>query len=134
MRFVSRGYSDPLGFDFLLMSGLLSRAYKEFAQPLLEVVDPPVIKIQGKEALVQGSIRRRALYRGSRGYLLGGPDSSNTIWMRMEKLPGGWKLVEARGLMPLGFDERAMKLLGAEVGLKLGAREKIEKKESCMPC
>ncbi|MEN6439761.1 MAG: hypothetical protein ABFD97_14395 [Syntrophobacter sp.] len=116
------------------MSGLLSRAYKEFAQPLLEVVDPPVIKIQGKEALVQGSIRRRALYRGSRGYLLGGPDSSNTIWMRMEKLPGGWKLVEARGLMPLGFDERAMKLLGAEVGLKLGAREKIEKKESCMPC
>jgi hypothetical protein len=36
--------------------------------------------------------------------------------------------------MPLGFDERAMRLLGAEVGLPLSTDEKEEKKAFCMPC
>jgi hypothetical protein len=134
MRFVSPGYADPLGFDFRLMSGFLSRAYKEFAQPRLEVVDSPVIEIQGTEAVVQGSIRLQAFYRGRRSYLLGGSDSSNAVWMRMEKLSAGWKLTELTGLRPLGLDEKFMKFLGAEVGLPLNAHEKVEKKEFCMPC
>ena len=134
MRFVSSNYSDPLGFDFELIAAFLSRAYKEFSNPYLEVVDSPSVEIQGKEAVIRGSIRLQAGYRGRRNYLLGGRDSSNTIWMRMEKLPAGWKLVELRGLRPLGFDERFMKLLGAEVGLRLSTGEKAEKEQFCMPC
>jgi hypothetical protein len=52
----------------------------------------------------------------------------------MEKSENGWKLVEVRGLMPLGFDEKYMKMFGAEVGLPLSGQEKMEKKEFCMPC
>ncbi len=134
MRFVSPGYADSIGFDFRTISELIAKAFKEFARPQIEIVEGPDILVRGAEAIVRGSIRLRASYRGKSGYLLGGPESSNTLWMRMEKLSGGWKLAEVRGLMPLGFDERAMKLLGAEVGLPLKDNEKQKKKEFCMPC
>jgi hypothetical protein len=134
MRFVSPRYADPEGFDFKILTGFLSKAFKEFTQPQMEIIEAPYIEVRGSEAVVQGSMRLQVFYRGRRNYLLGGPQSSNTVWMRMEKLAGGWKLLEIRGLMPLDFDERAMRLLGAEVGLPLSAREKMEKKEFCMPC
>ena len=134
VRFVSPGYADPLGFDFRLMSGFLSKAYKEFSYPLLEVVGPFDIEIRGTEAVVKGSIRLQGTYHGRRSYLLGGSDFTNAVWMRMEKSRNGWKLVELRGLRPLGFDEKIMKLLGAEVGMSLSTQEKQEKKEFCMPC
>jgi len=134
MRFVSLEYTDRMGFDHDLLSKLLRRAFKEFSQPWIEIVQGPDIQLQGAEAIVSGSIRLQALYRGKRNYLLGGPDSSNTLWLRMEKKPGGWKLAEMRGLMPLDFDERAMRLLGSELGMPLSARETAEKKEFCMRC
>jgi hypothetical protein len=54
--------------------------------------------------------------------------------MRMEKSENGWKLIEVRGLMPLGFDEKYMRLFRAEVGLPLTGHEKVEKREFCMLC
>jgi hypothetical protein len=133
-RFISTQYADHLGFDFRLMTGLLERAYKEFDRPEIEIVEPPDIRIDGTQAVILESIRVRAGYRGRHGYLLGGPEAANALIMRMEKSENGWKLVEIRGLMPLGFDEKYMKLLGAEVGLPLSGHEKAQKKEFCMPC
>ncbi|MFZ2444763.1 MAG: hypothetical protein WAW37_00255 [Syntrophobacteraceae bacterium] len=133
-RFISPRYADSLGFDFRLMTGLLARAYKEFDRPEIVIVDPPDVRIEGEQAVIRESIKVRADYRGGRNYLLGGPAAANALLIRMEKSENGWKLVEIRGLMPLGLEEKYMKLLGAEVGLTLSGREKVEKREFCMPC
>jgi hypothetical protein len=133
-RFFSPGYGDLQGFDFKLMMAMLARAYKEFDLPRIEMLDRPEIRIEGNHAFVRVSIRASAGYHGRRNYLLGGPAGANQLWVRMEKLPHGWKLAEVKGLMPLGFEEKFMKLLGAEVGVPLSEREKAEKKQFCMPC
>jgi hypothetical protein len=133
-RFISPLYADSLGFDFHLMTGFLARAYKEFDRPEIEIVEPPDMRIGGTQAVILENITVRAGYRGRLGYLLGGPGAANALVMRMEKSENGWKLIEVRGLMPLGFDEKYMKMFGAEVGLPLSGQEKMEKKEFCMPC
>lgn len=133
-RFISPRYADSLGFDFRLMTVFLARAYKEFDRPEIEIAEPLDIRIDGTQAVIIESIWVRAGYRGHRSYLLGSPEAANSLVMRMEKSEDGWKLVEVKGLMPLGFDEKYMRLLGAEVGLSLSGQEKVEKREFCMPC
>ncbi|MGA2402353.1 MAG: hypothetical protein ABSG91_11725, partial [Syntrophobacteraceae bacterium] len=133
-RFISRGYSDAWGFDFHLMTAMLARAYSEFDHPLVEVAPASDIVIEGSGALIRAAVRVQATRRGRSNYLLGSPQGFTKLLLRMEKLDSGWKIVQIKGLEPLGFEEKFMKLLGAEVGLPLSGPEKREKKQFCMPC
>ncbi|MHC1725561.1 MAG: hypothetical protein AB9866_06050 [Syntrophobacteraceae bacterium] len=92
------------------------------------------IDINAEGAVIHAGIRVEAVYGGKRNYLLGVPHDYNQVLVKMDKLDSGWKVAEIRGLAPLGFEEKFMKLLGAEIGLPLSAPEKVRKKEACMPC
>jgi hypothetical protein len=133
-RFISRGYCDEWGFDFHLMTAFLAKAYRQFDHPQVELCSAPDISIDGPGALIQAAVKVQATRKGRNNYLLGGPQNSNKLLVRMEKLDSGWKVAQIKGLEPLGFEEKFMKLLGAEVGLPLSEQEKREKKQFCMPC
>lgn len=134
LRFVSPKYSDNMGFSFTLMRELLERAYEEFDEPQIELADPLAIQIKGSKALVQARIRLSANYQGRRNYLLGDQKSPNSILLVLDKSSSGWKLFRIEGLRPLGFEERALRLLGAQLGLPLTEAEQMEKQKFCMPC
>jgi hypothetical protein len=134
LRFLSPRYSDSWGFNARLMKQVIQRAYKEFDQPRIELADPPLIRIEGQQALVTGSIRLTAGYQGRRNYLVGDSDHPNRLSLRMGKTASGWKLENIQGLRPLGFEETFFKLLGAEVGLSLTEKEKAARQQACMPC
>jgi hypothetical protein len=134
LRFVSTNYSDNMGFNYTFIRELLGRAYEEFDQPHIEIADDLVIQIQGNKAEVQARIRLSAIYQGRRNYLLGDQGSPNSILLILDKTPNGWKLFSMEGLRPLGFEEGALKLLGAQLGIPLSRAEQIEKQHFCMPC
>lgn len=134
VRFISPNYSDSLGFNFNLMRRLLERAYKEFDEPRIELAKPPVIQIKGSQAVVQTQMRLTAIYHNRRNYLLGDQDNPNNTLLLLDKSANGWKVSQIGGLRPLGFGERFLKLLGAQVGLPLTAAERLEKQQTCMPC
>jgi hypothetical protein len=134
LRFVSPEYSDNMGFNFALIRDLLERSYEEFDEPQIELAEPLVIQIKGSKALIQAQIRLSANYQGRRNYLLGDQESPNSILLALDKSSNGWKLLRIEGLRPLGFEERALKLLGSQLGLPLTEAEQKEKQEFCMPC
>ena len=134
LRFISPEYSDNMGFNLTLMKDLLERAYDEFDEPQIELADPLAIQVKGSKALVKAQIRLSANYQGRRNYLLGDRESPNSILLLLDKSSNGWKLYRIEGLRPLGFEERALKLLGAQLGLPLTEAEQMEKKKFCMPC
>ena len=134
LRFISPEYSDNMGFNLTLMRDLLERAYEEFDEPQIELAAPLAIQIKGSKALVQAQIRLTASYQGRRNYLLGDQESPNSILLVLDKSSDGWKLLRIEGLRPLGFEERALKLLGAQLGLPLTEAEQMEKQKFCMPC
>jgi hypothetical protein len=134
VRFISPHYSDDLGFNLHLLRQLLKRAYKEFDEPHIELTEPPEIQVEGNQAVVQARVKLNALYQGRRNYLLGDETTANQILLQMEKSTYGWKVSEAKGVKPLGFNEKFLRLLGAEIGLSLTEVEQKEKKKACMPC
>ena len=93
-----------------------------------------MIQIEGSKAEVKAGIRLSAIYRGRRNYLLGDEDTPNSIHLILDKSPNGWKLFRIEGLRPLDFEERAFKLLGAQLGVPLTQAEQIEKQQFRMPC
>jgi hypothetical protein len=134
VRFVAPNYSDNMGFNYTLIRELLERAYEEFDKPNIELADDLGIQIKGSKAEVQARISLSAIYQGRRNYLLGDQDSPNSILLILDKSPNGWKLFRIEGLRPLDFEERALKLLGAQLGVPLTQAEQIEKQQFCMPC
>ena len=134
VRFVSPNYRDNMGFSYTFVRDLLERAYEEFDQPHIELAEEPVIQIKGSKAEVGAGIRLSAIYQGRRNYLLGDEDTPNSIHLIFDKSPNGWKLARIEGLRPWGFEERAFKLLGAQLGVPLTQTEQIEKQQLCMPC
>ncbi len=134
MRFISPHYRDTLGFNIILMRRLLERAYASFDAPLIQLATTPAIQIKGGRALIQAQIRLTAVYQGSRNYLLGDTESFNTILLVLDKFDNGWKLSSIEGLRPLGFEERFLKLLAAELGVVLTEAEQVEKQQFCMSC
>lgn len=134
VRFISPNYRDALGFNFNVMRRFLKRAYEQFDEPLIQLPEPPEIAVKGAEALVRVKARVSAIYRGRRNYLLGDEEVPNTIFVRFEKVEERWKVVEIKGLMPLGFDEKFLRFLGDSLGLPLTHAEKQERKRFCMPC
>ena len=134
VRFVSPNYRDDMGFSYNFVRALLKRAYEEFDKPHIELAEKPVIQIKGSKAEVKAGIRLSAIYQGRRNYLLGDEDTPNSIHLILDKSPNGWKLFRIEGLRPLGFEERAFKLLGAQLGVPLTQAEQIEKQQFCMPC
>ena len=134
VRFISTEYSDDWGFNRTLMRKLLKKAYKEFDDPRMELAWPLEIQMKGSRAVVEAKVRLTATYTGRRNFLLGDEKDPNHIFLRMEKSSDGWKLVSMKGLRPLGFEEKFLRLLGAEIGLTLTEAEGGEKKEACMPC
>jgi hypothetical protein len=93
-----------------------------------------VIQVKGKEAMVYAQARLDATYHGRRNFLLGDDSAPNQLLILMEKSGFSWKVSGIQGLNPLGFDEKFLRLLGAEVGLPLSGEETQAKKEACMPC
>jgi hypothetical protein len=134
VRFVSPKYRDNMGFNYTFIRQLLERAYDEFDKPHMEIADDLVIQIKGSEAEVKTTIRLSVIYQGRRNYLLGDEDSPNSIQLILDKSPNGWKLSRIEGLRPLGFEEKAFKLLGAQLGVPLTQAEQIEMQQFCMPC
>ncbi len=134
LRFLSYRYQDPWGFNLKLIGVFLRRAFKEFSQPRVELLENPDIQVAGNRALLQTAVRLRATYQSRSNYLLGDSRGFNTLVLSLEKEPSGWKVVQVRGLKPLGFDERFLKLIGSEVGLPLNEAEQQERRKACMPC
>lgn len=134
VRFISPDYQDSLGFDFNLIRRLIERAYEEFDQPLIELAESSVSQINGFQAVVQIQMKLTAIYNNRRNYLIGDPINPNNIILLLDKSANGWKVSQIKGLKPLGFGERFLKILGDRVGLPLTAAEQVEKKQSCMPC
>lgn len=133
-RFLSPRYHDTWGYNSKLIEAFLKRAYKEFSQPRLEVFERPAIQVAGNRALVQTAVRLRATYQTRSNYLLGDAKGFNSLLLTLEKGPSGWKLVDVKGLKPLGFDEGFLKLIGSEIGLPLTKEEQQERQKACMPC
>jgi hypothetical protein len=134
VRFISTSYQDNVGFTFILMRKLLERAYEEFAQPQIQLAEPPVIQIEGSRAVVVARVRLTATYQGRRNYLLGAQGSSDTLFIALERSAGSWKVSQIEGLRPLGFEEGLLKHLGAGLGLPLTPAELEQKNKFCMPC
>jgi hypothetical protein len=134
VRFISLNYADDWGFNRALIGKLLKRAYKEFDDPRMELAGPLEIQVQGNQAVVEAKVRLTAMHTGRRNFLLGDQKDPNQIFFRMEKSFDGWKVASMKGLRPLGFEEKFIRLLGAEIGLTLTEAEGLEKKEACMPC
>ena len=134
LRFLSHRYQDPWGFNLKLIEVFLRRAFQEFSQPRVELLENPDIQVAGNRALLQTAVRLRATYQNRSNYLLGDSREFNPFVLSLEKEPSGWKVVQVRGLKPLGFDERFLKLIGSEVGLPLNEAEQQERQKACMPC
>ena len=134
VRFISPNYRDSLGFDFNLIRRLIERAYEEFDKPLVELAELRASQINGFQAVVQTQMKLTAIYNNRRNYLIGDLINPNNITLMLEKSPDGWKVSQVKGLRPLGFEERFLKILGEQVGLPLTASERVEKKQTCMPC
>ena len=134
VRFISTEYSDDWGFNRTLMRKLLKKAYQEFDEPRIELAEPAEIQIEGDQAVVQAKVRLSAIYEGRSNYLLGDMEVPNHIFVRLDKSDYGWKVSAVKGLRPLGFEERFLRLLGANVGLPLSEPEREEKDKTCMPC
>lgn len=134
VRFISPNYRDSLGFDFNLIRRLIERAYEEFDQPLIELAESSVSQINGFQAVVQTQMKLTAIYNNRRNYLIGDRINPNIIILLLDKSANGWKVSQIKGLRPLGFGERFLKILGDQVGLPLTASERVKKKQTCMPC
>ena len=134
VRFISPSYHDNVGFNFIFMRKLLERAYEEFDQPQIELAEPPEILIKGSKAVALAQVRLTASYQGRRNYLLGDQDESNTIFVKLERSSGSWKVSQIEGLRPLGFEEGLFKHLGADLGLPLTPAEREQEDRFCMPC
>jgi hypothetical protein len=134
VRFISPNYRDNMGFDFNLIRRLVERAYEEFDQPLIELAEPSVSQINGFQAVVHTQMKLTAIYNDRRNYLIGDRFDPNDITLLMNKSANSWKVSQIKGLRPLGFGERFLKILGDQVGLPLTASEQVEKKQTCMPC
>ena len=134
VRFISPNYRDSLGFDFNLIRRLIERAYEEFDQPLIELAESTVSQINGFQAVVQTQMKLTAIYNNRRNYLIGDRINPNNIILLLDKSANGWKVSQIKGLRPLGFGERFLKILGDQVGLPLTASERVKKKQTCMPC
>ena len=134
VRFISPNYRDSLGFDFNLIRRLIERAYEEFGQPLIELAESSVSQIDGFQAVVQTQMKLTAIYNNQRNYLIGDRINPNNIILFLDKSVNGWKVSQIKGLRPLGFGERFLKILGDQVGLPLTASEREQKRQTCMPC
>ena len=134
VRFISPNYRDSLGFNFNLIRRLIERAYEEFDQPLIELDESPVSQINDSQAIVQTQMKLTAIYNNRRNYLIGDRINPNNIILLLDKSANGWKVSQIKGLRPLGFGERFLKILGDRVGLPLTASERVKKKQTCMPC
>lgn len=134
IRFISPDYKDGLGFNHSLMRLLLKRAYNEFNDPKFELAEPPLIHVENNRAIVNIKVKLSATYRSRHNYLLGDDNTPNLALLHLNKTADGWKVTHISGLRPLGFEERFLKLLGAEVGLPLTKAELQERNKACMPC
>ncbi len=134
VRFISPNYRDSLGFDFKLIRRLIERAYEEFDQPLIELAESSVSQINGFQAVVQTQMKLTAIYNNRRNYLIGDRINPNNIILLLDKSANGWKVSQIKGLRPLGFGERFLKILGEQVGLPLTASERVQKRQTCMSC
>lgn len=134
VRFISTKYRDNYGFDITLMRLLLERAYEEFDKPLIELAEPPSIQMRNSQALVQVRLKVTAIYQDRRNYLLGDQNTTNNIILLLEKSVSGWQVIRIEGLQPLGFQEKFLKILGAQIGLNLTEAERLERQKACMPC
>jgi len=134
VRFISPNYRDSLGFDFNLIRRLIERAYEEFDQPLIELAESSISQINGFQVVVQTQMKLTAIYNNRRNYLIGDRINPNNIILLLDKSANGWKVSQIKGLRPLGFGERFLKILGDQVGLPLTASERVQKKQTCMPC
>jgi hypothetical protein len=76
----------------------------------------------------QARVRLTARYHGRSNYLLGNREEFNALVFQFEKRASGWKVIDLKGLRPLGFDERFFRLLGSDIGLPLSPAERAEKK------
>lgn len=134
IRFISADYRDDLGYSRTSMQKLLERAYKEFDDPVIIWDEAPEIRITQGQAIVSAKVRLSAVYEGRRNYLLGDNAAPNRLSVQLTKSEDSWKVLSISGLMPLGFEEEVLRLLGDDLGLELTELEKEEKGRACMPC
>jgi len=134
IRFISPDYKDGLGFNHSLIRLLLKRAYNEFNDSKFELAESPLIHVEDNRAIVNIKVKLSATYRGRHNYLLGDDNTPNLALLNLNKTANGWKVTHISGLRPLGFEERFLKLLGAEVGLPLTKAEVQERNKACMLC
>jgi hypothetical protein len=133
-RFLSSDYRDSLGLTKTVLAKILERTYQEFDSPQIELLEPPRIQVRGDQAVVHANLKVSALYRGRRNFLLGDEHGPNAVRLTFSRFPEGWKLSGIEGLRPLGLDEGFLRLLAAQVGLRLSRAEEEQRQRSCMPC
>lgn len=134
IRFISPDYKDGLGFNHSLIRLLLQRAYNEFNDSRFELAESPLIHVEDNRAIVNIKVKLSATYRGRHNYLLGDDNTPNMALLHLNKTADGWKVTHISGLRPLGFEERFLKFLGAEIGLPLTKADVQERNKACMPC
>lgn len=134
MSLFSPDYGDGLDFNVVLMRKLIKRAYKKFDEPRILFKEPPAIIIDGSLAIVQAMVRMSVIYSGTRNYILGDSKTHNSVLIRLNKHPNGWKIKSIEGLRPLGFKEGLLRHLGDDLGLALTPAEREANIRFCMPC
>jgi len=134
VRFISPGYRDAWGYNIALLRAVLKRAFHEFEGIKFELAAPPVVRVQGKEAIIDCAVRLLATYHGRRSYLLGDAKDVDHVRVSLTRAAYGWKVSRLDGLRPLGFEERFFRLLGREVGLPLSDTERLDRDQTCARC
>lgn len=134
MGLFSPDYGDGLDFNVVLMRKLIKRAYRKFDEPRIFFKKPPDITINGNMAIVQAMVKLSVIYSGKRNYILGDSKTHNSVIMRLNKHPEGWKIMGIEGLRPLGFEEGILRHLGDNLGLTLTSAEREASRRFCMPC
>jgi hypothetical protein len=130
----SPDYGDGLDFNVVLMRKLIKSAYMKFDEPQIFFKEPPAIIIDRSLANVQAMVRMSVIYSGKRNYILGDSKTYNSVLIRLNKHPNGWKIKSIEGLRPLGFEEGILRHLGDDLGLALTPAEREANRRFCMPC
>ena len=134
LRFVSTDYRDRLGLNRKVIERVVRRVFEELESLSIHLAGDPEVFIKGKNAKVMLKLRIKAFYMGRQNYILGDAENPNKVIIIFRKSKNAWKVIDADGIRPLGFEENYLRLLGNRFDLPLTDQEKIERDKRCMPC
>jgi hypothetical protein len=97
MSRISRGYSDPFGFDYETIGGSLNQAMETYENLDLEyVLAKP--EVSGEEVRIEVEFVLWGRYQGTRGSVVGSITEPCTATVLWRKEAPGWRFVSTPGL------------------------------------